>query len=768
MAPPQKRRDAAAAAANDAPGQPYSKAVAKELRRTRGEIACAECRRLKVRCNRQVPCETCITRGCAALCPNGILPPGDNSRFVSAAKDHLQKKISSLQERMRALEDALAIAQSAESDETHPLLREQFILDDEGDLAEEHGEDEAGPSDAAPATAETLADSFGTLHIDPRGKTLRFYGPSGGAESLLDDEHLGAPPLAPDDNNVDLRALGLPAELEPFYHAFPLAPAGIPARRARTLIEAYRPPWARAVQLGRTMLDNLSWMFQIVTFQQFAELLPAVYALPGAPAAGPHDLALFFGVLTMGALADLALPPYNAQAQLYYVLCRCSLALESPMAKASLATVKTFHFISLYNGMSGKESNMSNTYTVLTFAGRLAQKIGLHIDPAHWKMSPKEAYDRRIYFWNLVLGDIWQSLGTGRPSGLVNAFGHVRIPTEEEEQQYQAREYATLGFGVWCWHILEELMLPVMKLVLSAKSPSYRDVWELDAKIRAYKFPDEHASMDSPSLALSMSWFVRSHYRELILLSLHRSFFAKAMALNPQNPLSTPYAQSFLTVYHCAWRVAETTLHVWPRNQRLMSRIWMIWSFNFAAAIIIGAVASRCRNLPVAPPPLAALAECCRLFAEGAPANPRAAKALPLLLRMRERAVQLHRGSAEAPAPVGRPRLAVATPAHPHSQPAVSTAPGYADHDARYAPPYAPPHQQPQPHLQPHPHLPPQPRHHQPQDPPTPVSGTHFAAEELWDARQQPQGYAYEGASVDFDLGDAWVAFMQSVGIPLH
>ncbi|KAI0778884.1 hypothetical protein BD413DRAFT_512605 [Trametes elegans] len=34
-------------------------------------VSCAECRRLKLRCDRKVPCETCTKRGCAALCPDG-------------------------------------------------------------------------------------------------------------------------------------------------------------------------------------------------------------------------------------------------------------------------------------------------------------------------------------------------------------------------------------------------------------------------------------------------------------------------------------------------------------------------------------------------------------------------------------------------------------------------------------------------------------------------------------------------------------------------
>lgn len=120
-------------------------------------------------------------------------------------------------------------------------------------------------------------------------------------------------------------------------------------------------------------------MFQIVTFQQFTqELIPAIYIAEEVATltiCGPHDLALFFGVLSLGALVDLSLPPYNCEAQKYYVLARVALALDPVMARASLSTVKAFHLISLYNGMSGKESNMSNTYTVLNLGSRLAQKV---------------------------------------------------------------------------------------------------------------------------------------------------------------------------------------------------------------------------------------------------------------------------------------------------------------------------------------------------------------------------------------------------------
>ena len=202
---------------------------------------------------------------------------------------------------------------------------------------------------------------------------------------LSKSEHEAEQVVAPENSLLDLRALGLPPEFGPFYHSFPLAPTGLPRRPVRSLLEAFVPPWDRAVQLCRYFLEHLSWMFQIVTFQQFTQqLMPMIYAnAPGAgpsrPVAsgGPHDLSLLFGTLAIAALVDLNLPPYNSEAQRYYVLARAAIALDPFMERASLSTVKALHLISLYNGMSGKESNMSNTYAILNLACRLGHKVRL-------------------------------------------------------------------------------------------------------------------------------------------------------------------------------------------------------------------------------------------------------------------------------------------------------------------------------------------------------------------------------------------------------
>lgn len=80
-----------------------------------------------------------------------------------------------MEERIRALEDALAIAQAQESDKPHLLLSTPWKDDeDEDDTIEPHEPTVPG--------LEDLMGTLGTLHIDEKGKTVQFFGPSGGTE----------------------------------------------------------------------------------------------------------------------------------------------------------------------------------------------------------------------------------------------------------------------------------------------------------------------------------------------------------------------------------------------------------------------------------------------------------------------------------------------------------------------------------------------------------------------------------------------------------
>lgn len=97
-------------------------------------------------------------------------------RFILADTDQLHRKISEMSERIRQLEDALAIFQAGISHERHPLLRDELLTIKFGPevrrtVDEEHSRDLLSSS----------IDALGTLTVGEHGES-KYFGRSAGSE----------------------------------------------------------------------------------------------------------------------------------------------------------------------------------------------------------------------------------------------------------------------------------------------------------------------------------------------------------------------------------------------------------------------------------------------------------------------------------------------------------------------------------------------------------------------------------------------------------
>ncbi|EED78793.1 predicted protein [Postia placenta Mad-698-R] len=357
-----------------------ARAQEQEFKRARGAISCAECRRLKLKCDKTVPCSSCKRRGCSSICPNGSLTTGQGTRFILADTDRLHRKIAEMSDRIRQLEDALAILQSSVTRDLHPLLVQDLLKIKSGlelhSAAHLQGRVAHSDDDGEQGDEESqYIDAFGTLAVRDDGAAM-FYGRSAGSESLLLDENEKSgppPPAAPHAS--------LPRALARLTTAFPAAPSGLADADAdmdvQELMEAHLPPWPRAAQLCDLYLEQAPWFFGAVTRRQLVEeVLPLFYAEAveyrahaGASGSGSieagaqlsssaaafdlqpartpgtaHDLALLFVTFCFGALTDVELPPapHNSEAEQYFQLTRVALNAEPLLERPpSVVTVQT-------------------------------------------------------------------------------------------------------------------------------------------------------------------------------------------------------------------------------------------------------------------------------------------------------------------------------------------------------------------------------------------------------------------------------------------
>ncbi|KAJ6598179.1 fungal-specific transcription factor domain-containing protein [Mycena vulgaris] len=318
-----------------------------EVKRSRGEVSCAECRRLKIKCDKQIPCQSCVRRGCSALCPNGALATGQGTRFVLAATEHLHRKIARMGERIRVLEDALTALHASKGDGVgaHPLLvaGENFALSsDDGAPPVSAGSrrmsgtwdvlDGADGEGTAPASAGgDVIDAFGTLSISDHGIS-RFFGPTGGCEfqwpSLLIANLTNSPQstttasasaspsslslsrssqsLSPPSTHAsapDSPARPAPHSTSPYstaaYNYSPSHPSASsatlfspssfpltplgPPGAIHALVTSHLPPRRRARALVETYFTQLAWLFRGVTRGQVGDMMRAVYGAYGRP-----------------------------------------------------------------------------------------------------------------------------------------------------------------------------------------------------------------------------------------------------------------------------------------------------------------------------------------------------------------------------------------------------------------------------------------------------------------------------------------------------
>ena len=79
-----------------------------------------------------------------------------------------------MSERVRELEDALAITQARCSDQPHPLLIEGEI---------QAMKQDSPMSDQVPTGPRNVLDSFGMLNLSDHGASTTFFGPTGGSEA---------------------------------------------------------------------------------------------------------------------------------------------------------------------------------------------------------------------------------------------------------------------------------------------------------------------------------------------------------------------------------------------------------------------------------------------------------------------------------------------------------------------------------------------------------------------------------------------------------
>ncbi|KAH7914632.1 fungal-specific transcription factor domain-containing protein [Hygrophoropsis aurantiaca] len=604
--------------------------AAKKRRKGATRLSCAECRRLKLRCDRGVPCGSCVKRGCGAICPDGSLTTGQGNRFVLASTQELHEKISELSNRVRELEDGLRVSHSYVANDMHPLLTEE-LLQIKAPLQREP------PSNRNIVKGETkeeeqngeVVDAFGSLSISATGGA-KYYGSIANSWYFLQNEV--AEGQETDGDRLAALQNILPPEILARSGAFPILPTTHPSIeienvRLRSLFW-YLPPNERAHELSEIYYCHGAWMYNPINKESFYEdIYPQFYSPDvGPPADDPHishRLALMFMVLAIGSLMDTRQPAYNIEAEKYHQLARAAIFQSSLFDDPTIHAVQTLFLMTFYYFMSDRHgSNSGARWAIMGMAIKVAQSIGLHRDSGRWGVDSKETLRRRELFWELYTYDSWQCLTFGRPPSFYLAHVDCKLP-------YATDAPDEFAFHSWKHRFTSECMSIVHDQAFGAKTPTYATVLQLDRKLRAFPVPpilqvagfgnsEPRPGGFPESIMLTLQRHIVLAIREMDLLYLHRSFFARAVTDHPKDPLGSPYGTSVIAAYRSAGSLVALMRNLYTQYKEPTERIWFLWTHMFSCAIVLGSVVTRCPSMSLAPSALVQLDSACELFSKAA------------------------------------------------------------------------------------------------------------------------------------------------------
>ena len=168
--------------------------------------------------------------------------------------------------------------------------------------------------------------------------------------------------------------------------AWPLSRAEPSPENVLPLIYSYMPSIERASSLVETFLEHCSWMYSVVKRDQLIdELLPKLKTSLANPYTlsyddmilGFDDISLLFMVFSLGAWADLTLPPYNEQAEQYHQLSKAVATLGNFIRNPSLAAVQALYLMGCYVSMSSRKNLIEPAMSIINLASSLARSVSI-------------------------------------------------------------------------------------------------------------------------------------------------------------------------------------------------------------------------------------------------------------------------------------------------------------------------------------------------------------------------------------------------------
>ncbi|KAF8517951.1 hypothetical protein BU17DRAFT_91378 [Hysterangium stoloniferum] len=336
-------------------------------------------------------------------------------------------------------------------------------------------------------------------------------------------------------------------------------------------------------------------------------------------------------------MLDLTKPAQPTGGKRFYYLARAALALEPLFERPTLTAVQAIMLMLIYLSMSDHKDASELAYILSGINLKLSLALGLHREWRKFNLNQQSAPNpqgdphvprsreeelRRVIFLEVVHYEAWLALQFGRPSLL--HFSHFDCsPPGTVSERNTGLETRHMKSQAWTYTFLRKCLIPTLNYAVAVKPPPYSDIMKLDAIVRNYNLPevtqipfyeeDGIGSSESGSRAAVTLRFSVFSQKDILLLYLHRPYFAFAMTDYSIDPLGCPFLPSVLACFRASCGIVAKMTTLFEQEPGLSPRIWIFWNQLFVPCIL-GTIVVRSPGCKLAPTALAELDKICELL----------------------------------------------------------------------------------------------------------------------------------------------------------
>ncbi|KAI2677804.1 transcriptional regulator family: Fungal Specific TF [Penicillium roqueforti] len=370
-------------------------------------------------------------------------------------------------------------------------------------------------------------------------------------------------------------------------------------------------------RLIEKFLTEINWVIDTVhpeTFRsQFAEFWGQKFGFDEIAGVDLRWLALLFIILAFSVLLDnptTSSPEKRKECEeaslRFYWAARRAIVISPSFHGESLDLVRAGLMVTRYLLYTRQ---VAESWLTISFAMRMAQAQGMHIDGEKWGLSRKATETRRRLWSNLYLLDKTIALALGRPYAISDHMCLIKAPdniwldgmSDEESSLATPRplSYPTMSTVTLLGSGLGKIAGEIQDRCFGLYSASYDTVIEMDNKLVAWKEQlPSYFAVEDPELSLDESHTFLPWHR----LYLHSAFHFARITLHRPYLLRESMTNRFSLSHEACISSASSDLKIRLQSLNYGTSENMRWTLGthnmFNSAFILGIIAVR---RPIAP-----------------------------------------------------------------------------------------------------------------------------------------------------------------------